>query len=152
MYKYQPPNFLEKFNIDRVKYNHWLDRKSKSLYRRDIGRFKDLKEKYSRKSYKEAIHEAVINSDGKDFYTGEVLQWSKISEYDNEKSSAQRGVYRKKFSYLPTVDHYDVESEILNFKICGWRTNDSKSDMSYIDYIKLCQLVLNENKRKRQAT
>ena len=39
-------------------------------------------------------------------------------------------VYKRRFALLPTVDHVDPESTEADFRICGWRTNDCKNDLT----------------------
>lgn len=79
---------------------------------------------------------------GKDSYTGEELEWSKISTYDNRRARSGGREYKAQFAMMPTVDHYKDRSGELNFRICAWRTNDAKSDLSYDDFVDLCRLVL----------
>ena len=55
--------------------------------------------------YKQAIHRAVNESKGKDYYTCEKLRWDLISQYDNLKSSKGKREYKKKFAKVPSVDH-----------------------------------------------
>ncbi len=92
--------------------------------------------------YKAAIHRAVGISGGADAYTGEPLDWTLISRYNNDDSKAQRRGYKYKFGLLPTVDHVGDGTGTANFKICAWRTNDAKNDLSLRDFISLCQRVL----------
>jgi hypothetical protein len=92
--------------------------------------------------YKEAIHAAVPLSEGKDAYTGEPLKWNLISTYKNEDSKAGRHTYKSGFALLPTVDHVIAGATEASFRICGWRTNDAKNDLSSEEFIELCLRVL----------
>ncbi len=92
--------------------------------------------------YKEAIHEAVLNGGDQDAYTGERLDWSLISTYDNTESQKRRRAYKKEFALLPTVDHVGDGSGSPDFVICSWRTNDSKSDLNLAEFLALCRRVL----------
>ena len=83
-----------------------------------------------------------ILSDGKDAYTGELLDWMLISTYDNDESKIGRHTYKAKFASLPTVDHVDASATEASFKICAWRTNDAKNDLSFDDFLELCRKVL----------
>jgi hypothetical protein len=120
-------------------YKKWLYGKASSIKRRNIKRGDMSSSKPE--AYREAIHRAVCDSNGKDFYTGEKLDWSLLSKY--RSIDAKRGglKYFRKFSLLPTVDHYK-DRRTLNFKICSWRANDAKSHMSYSDFIGLCRKVI----------
>ena len=92
--------------------------------------------------YKEAIHAAVIASLGRDAYTGEELDWSLISTYKNEDSKEGRHAYKAGFALLPTVDHHAADAVAADFRICAWRTNDAKNDLSVTAFIELCRRVV----------
>jgi len=145
MIKYNLPDFLVGV-ISRAIYAKWLDRKATNIHKRDKKRFADLER--TRAEFKESIHKAIFLSNGLDFYTGEKLAWEKISQYNNEKSEQLKVEYKYELRFLPTVDHFGKNPNELVFKICGWRTNDSKSDLSYTEYVELCKKVVNmSNKR-----
>ncbi len=139
--KYQLPTFLEKL-LDQKSYEKWLQRKSQTHYRRDKRRGNETA---TGAEYKMAIHQAVIKCDGKDAYTQEALDWQLLSKYDNKKSQEQGRKYKKQFSLLPSVDHVGDGTGKADFKICSWRTNDSKSDMSMEEYVKLCKRIVEFN-------
>lgn len=143
--KYELPDFLVGI-VTREKYSKWLSRKATSIHKRDKRRYSDLK--YTRAEYKEAIHKTVLSSNGLDYFTGEKLDWEKIGSYNNDRSKQLTREYRQMFWLLPTVDHYGKDPGVLDFKICGWRTNDSKSDLSYEEYLELCKLIIEESKVK----
>ena len=109
--KYELPPFLE----DRVPhdvYLRWLEGRAQSHAKRD-------RKKWGRPiriaEHKEAIHEAVLRSRGRDAYTDEPLEWNLIGQFRDEK-----------IPLLPTVDHLNPNSTEPDFRICGWRTNDCK--------------------------
>ena len=133
---------LPEFLIDRVDplvYERWLERKAAAHLKRDRKRGY---EGVSGALYRDEIHKAVRDSEGLDFYTGEELDWSLISTYNNEESTAGRHEYKAGFALLPTIDH--IESARMNsgFRICGWRTNDAKHDLSHKAFVELCLLVV----------
>ena len=136
--KHQFPEFL----IGRVTpdaYERWLKRKAAAHVKRDRKReFFGV----SGESYRDAIHAAVVVSEGRDAYTGEDLDWHRISEYDNGEAQAGRHAYKAGFELLPTVDHVEASSTSANFLICGWRTNDAKNDLSLDAFVDLCARVL----------
>ena len=133
--KHTLPHFL----TDAKSYERWLARKAAAHGKRDRKRGHEC----SDATYREAIHAAVVISDGKDAYTGESLDWHLISTYRNEDSKKGRHSYKAGFALLPTVDHVASESTEASFKICAWRTNDAKSDLSLESFLELCQRALN---------
>ena len=135
---YEAPTFVLSDGVDSRKYKKWLTAKARAHVKRDA--IRKLAVEYA--SYKDAIHAAVLTSEGKDAYTGEKLDWSLIGRYNNEDSKKERVKYKKKFALLPTVDHIDAEAAQATFTICGWRTNDAKNDMSIGELRSLCERVL----------
>ena len=91
---------------------------------------------------KEEIHDAVLGSKGQDFYTGEPLDWSLIGRWDNEDAQRKGTEFRSEFALLPTVDHEDPGSASTALRICAWRTNDWKSDLTLEELKKLCKQFL----------
>jgi hypothetical protein len=80
----------------------------------------------------------VCLSIGTDEYTGEQLAWNLISTYNNDESKQGRRAYKARFALLPTVDHVGDGTGAADFKICGWRTNDAKGDLSLEEFVALC--------------
>jgi hypothetical protein len=99
-------------------------------------------------SYKRAIHDAVMQSEGLDAYTGLPLRWELISKYNNDATTAGRREYKSKFADLPTVDHVGNGVGPPDFRICAWRTNDAKNDLSHEDFVALCRAVLDHYDRR----
>ncbi len=100
--------------------------------------------------YKEEIHAAVCSSGDVDFYTGQLLDWSLVSTYDNESSKNGRTKYKSTLALLPTIDHTVDESGRPRFVICSWYVNDAKSDLGIADFYGLCERVL-EHRRKSSS-
>jgi hypothetical protein len=138
MEKLSLPPFL-KGRVDFPVYERWLARKAAAHLKRD--RKRDY-EAITGAIYRSAIHKAVLQSHGKDAYTGEELDWSLLSKYNNEESEKGTHGYKAGFALLPTVDH--IESSVPNsgFCICAWRTYDAKNDLSHQAFIELCERVL----------
>lgn len=88
----------------------------------------------------------MCQSKGEDAYTREQLHWHLISTYDNDESKEGRREYKAKFALLPTVDHVGDGTGPADFKICGWRTNDAKGDLSMVKFIQLCHRVIANEK------
>ena len=136
--KYQLPAFLERI-VEQAVYERWLHRKAMAHVRRDRARgYESVKNE----DYKIKIHRAVVESAGRDCYTNEELDWTLLSQYNNEESKKYGRIYKKKFALLPSVDHIDDGKGPANFKICAWRTNDAKNDLDYEDFLDLCSKVL----------
>ena len=136
--KRQLPTYLEGL-VQPLVYERWLVRKAAAHLKRDRARgYKNI----TAAAYRDEIHEAVLQSNGKDAYTGEKLDWSLISTYNNDKSESGKHDYKASFALLPTVDHIESSVSKSGFCICAWRTNDAKHDLSHQAYIDLCKKVL----------
>jgi hypothetical protein len=135
--QYRVPECIE-MHCDQLKYSRWLKRKATAHARRD--RKRDMTCTITR--YKTEIHAAVCSSGHLDFYTGESLNWSLVSTYDNESSRSGRKKYKKNLALLPTVDHTVDELGRPKFVICSWYVNDAKSDLTLVEFYQLCELVL----------
>ena len=136
------PPFLEGVTT-REAYVRWLQRRAMAHIRRDRKRGNAAA---SVSEYKRAIHQAVCASGGRDAYTGERLDWGLNSRYNNEESKQGRRTYKAGFALLPTVDHVGDGTGPADFKICGWRTNDAKGDLSLEEFVALCARVVSANK------
>ena len=77
--KYEVPSFLSGV-VGRASYSRWLRRRAAAHASRDRKRGSPGA---SVAKYKAAIHAAVCESEGRDAYTGEALDWSHLSAYDN---------------------------------------------------------------------
>ena len=146
--KYEMPPFLEDTTVDRHEYARWLHRKAQAHARRD-------RRRWSRavrvSDYKQAIHHAVLCSEGRDFYTDEPLEWCLLSKWDNREAQRQGGTYKRRFALLPTVDHMDPESREAGFRICGWRTNDCKNDLTIAELQTFCETFLRAQAEREDA-
>jgi hypothetical protein len=139
---FELPSFLDTA-VTRETYVRWLQRKAEAHIKRDRKRGN---ESGSVSEYKRAIHQAVCSSGGRDAYTGERLVWNLISTYDNDESKLGRRSYKAGFALLPTVDHIGDGTGPADFRICGWRTNDAKGDLSLEEFVALCERVIDANK------
>jgi hypothetical protein len=146
MRKYQLPKFLD--FVDQKVYERWLHRKAVTHVRRDRNRGN---KRATNEEYKIAIHKAVCDSGGKDAYTNEELDWSLLSKYDNKQSKSHGRIYKKRFAMLPSVDHVG-DGKAADFKICAWRTNDAKSDLSYEEFLDLCRKVISSANKALPAS
>jgi hypothetical protein len=136
--KYIPPEFVTN-RVSATEYRRWLDRKAQAHCQRDRGRGNLT---VTKALYKQAIHAAVLRSNGRDPYTGEELDWHLISQYDNDLSRAGGRTFKASFARLPTVDHVGDGLGEADFQICGWAVNDAKNDLSLEGFVALCGRVL----------
>ena len=140
--KYAIPAFLAVV-VTQAIYLRWLHRKAVAHIRRDRKRGNETA---TNEAYKIAIHQAVCASGGVDAYTGEKLDWPLISKYDNDASKKDGRKYKALFGLLPTVDHVGDGTGPADFKICAWRTNDAKNDLTVREFVELCRKVVTKNK------
>jgi len=129
---------------DEALYRRWLHRKAVAHAIRDRKRWNIP---LAISDYKKAIHAAVAAGGSHDAYTGEPLNWSLISQYNNLKSKNGRTKYKKGFKDLPTLDHASDIPGDMNFKICSWRTNAAKSDLTITELIEFCHKITHHNKK-----
>jgi hypothetical protein len=136
--KYALPSFLSG-QVSQEIYERWLRHKAQAHVKRDRRRGNQTA---IGETYRVAIHAAVVESDGRDAYTGEKLDWSLISHYDNNASQEEGRHYKARFALLPTLDHVGDGTGAADFKICSWRTNDAKHDLEMPAFLAVCQVVL----------
>jgi hypothetical protein len=143
---YAVPDPIES-QCDQAKYSRWLQRKAVAHVRRDRKRERSC----TVAQYKKEIHEAVCQSGGKDFYTGQELSWALVSTYDNLSSRDGRSIYKEKFANLPTIDHTVDDQGHPRFVICSWRINEAKGDMRMDEFYQLCQSILDYRDQRKMA-
>ena len=136
--KYSLPAFLVG-TIDQTAYQRWLEHKAQVHVRRDRKRGNG---NAIGEAYRVAIHAAVTTGSGNDAYTGEALDWSLLSRYNNVESAEGGRTYKHGFARLPTVDHVGDGLGPADFKICGWRVNDAKHDLDMPAFLGVCRAVL----------
>lgn len=142
--KYTAPSYVLKA-VNQALYASWLHKKAMAHVKRDRKRWKS---EIRVTEYKQAIHEAVLNGNGFDPYTGEKLDWHLIGTFDNEAAKGAGSGYKKRFRLLPTVDHLDcMHSKNLRFQICSWEANDAKSDLTHDEFIQLCERITNFSRK-----
>jgi hypothetical protein len=136
--RYEVPECI-KDQCSQAKYSKWLRAKASAHVRRDRKRFE---RSCIVAEYKRAIHEAVTKGGDLDHYSGEKLDWTLVSTFNNAAAVEGRVKYKKTFALLPTLDHTEDENGQPKFVICSWRVNDMKSDMSKAEFIEVCERVL----------
>ncbi len=126
-------------------YTHWLRWKAHAHVKRDTKRGNRTA---SAASYRDAIHRAVCKGGDRDAYTGRPLRWDLIRKYNNKDSKKGKRAYKKRFADLPTVDHEDDGLGKPKFKMCSWRTNDCKNDLTVRELLRFCEQFLAHQKAK----
>ncbi|MFN6997220.1 MAG: hypothetical protein ACK4PH_23745 [Aquincola tertiaricarbonis] len=91
-------------------------------------------------NYLLVVQDFIRTPGGSDF--GRRQHWHLISKYDNDESKLGRHKYKAQFALLPSVDHLDAGATEASFRICAWRTNDAKNDLSHAEFISLCRRVV----------
>lgn len=129
-----PPRIVSLLKTDgsteeeaQQKYYRWVDCVGNN-YRGD---FADFGSNVWRRSW---IHRAVIASDGKCYYTGREIDWSKIGKKDGRDAAM-----------APSIDH-DRDLQQPEYRLTYIRLNRSKQDMKLAEWIALAAEV--ENYRK----
>ena len=148
MPKYKVPQVLHG-KCSQTDYTHWLYGKAAAHVKRDKKRGNVTA---TTDIYRDAIHDAVCAGGDRDAYTGRTLRWDLIRTYDNDESKAQKREYKKRFADLPTVDHEDDGMGDPKFKICSWRTNDCKNDLTVEELSEFCEQFIVFQKKKTEPS
>jgi hypothetical protein len=136
---YHLPPFLEGI-CTGVQYRRWLLRKAKHILDRDRNANRACACGATMKTYRMAIHLAVLACGSCDPFTGDPLAWDRISTWVNTKSTDISEKY-KDFALLPSVDHVDPDGAELRFEICGWLINTCKSKFTPDEFTAICESV-----------
>jgi hypothetical protein len=133
---YTLPAFLEGRCTQAI-YTKWLNNKAWILLKRDKKRRKPYAASATRRTYKQLIHQAIVEAGEYDPFTGDALAWELIGTWDT--SHEQPEGYKKQFALMPTVDH--IDSDLLEFEICSSQSNDCKSDLNPAEFVAYCKRV-----------
>jgi hypothetical protein len=134
-----PPDFSQgKCSVGQ--YRKWVLGHSKNMYLRDRKANRPFAYPGQKSLYRHTIDDAAHHGQF-DPYTGDVLLWELIGEWDPNEARGNRD-YAKKFALLPTVDHIDPASDVLEFEICSWKINMCKGNLNPQDFIELCRRVV----------
>ena len=127
--EYPIPLVLTNAGISQDLYGKWLDKVTTPHLLRDRKRL--VGQTIERKVYRVAIHKAVVESNGKDYYTGEPLNWKLLQHFSGSTvSTTAKGSKRASQEMTPTLDHENLSAKHPVFRICSMRTNKCKSDYS----------------------
>jgi len=142
--KYQLPDFVSATPLTQAGYQRWLHGRAVAHVKRDKKRGNTTA---TNETYKVAIHDAVIRSGGVDHYTGEPLNWALVGQYSNVESKAKKRNYKATLALLPSVDHVGDDLGDADFRICSWRTNDAKHDLTHQEFVAPCRRVVEHFER-----
>jgi hypothetical protein len=135
---YPIPVFIREQGITQDDFGGWLDRVTRAHIKRDRVR---LGVRIPAELYRRAIYEAVVQCDGRDYYTGHVLDWRQLRFISKGDGSDQN------HWLLPTVDHENLDAEAPVFRICSMRTNKCKSDYSVEQLLEFCEAFIRHQRR-----
>ena len=82
----------------------------------------------------------MLAGNGIDPFTGELLQWELINTWNPRKKDPSAHSV-KKFRHLPTADHINPASDILDIEICSWFINGCKGNLGPQEFIARCKKV-----------
>lgn len=139
--KYQMPSFLNRFKpVNQQVYERWLSRKARTHFNRDKRRSRLIYP--TCQEYKRAIHKAVYDSNGRDAYAGKEMRWDLISTFNDTAAQLANREYVAGFADLPSVDHDTDAKGQSSFKICAWKVNNAKNDLTLDEFYKLCKDII----------
>jgi hypothetical protein len=139
--KYLLPDFLQG-RCSLATYRKWLYVRARELFNKDLLRKKPYALTGNVPFYKMLIHQAVNNGGQTDPFTGDSLKWELIGTWNSSVSTSHDPGVLKKFALLPTVDHVDPASHVLEFEICSFDVNKCKSSLDPADFISLCGKIV----------
>jgi hypothetical protein len=119
-------------------YNQWLRIKIKDLLAVDRRRGRPFAKPGAQDLYREKIEEALAENALIDPFTGDTLDWSLVNKW-------RHGDDEKAFNLLPTVDHKDPCSPVLEFELCSWLSNRCKSCMTPEEFVALCAKIVDQS-------
>jgi hypothetical protein len=147
VHKYELPPLLQGV-MSVSQFDKLLNCKADTLRKRDLKLGRPYAAQFSKAAYKEKIYAAFLTSGPDDPYTGDTLRWDLLGKWNNKKEAllceelSAREAFGEDFFLLPTVDHIDPGSDKLEFEICSWIVNVSKSIMNREEYLALCRKVI----------
>lgn len=139
--EYQIPSFLTKVKISQDEFGKWLDKVTNAHLRRDRKRLGG--QKILPVTYRKAIYKAIKDSCGRDYYTGEKLDWNLLQHFAGTKISNGRD------KLIPTIDHEKLSATAPIFRICSMRTNKCKSDYSVAEVLAFAETLIQYQKNKK---
>ena len=142
------PTFLEG-KCSLKDYLSWLSRRAVAHVERDKKRGNTH---VTPGDYRKAIHQAVLDGNGLDAYTGLPLRWDLLHTWNNDDAKAGGRLYKGLFADLPSVDHLDDGMGVVNIVICSWRVNACKSDLTLEEFLTVCHSVQEYQELRKRST
>jgi len=127
-YYTDPPDFIP----NTINYFDRLNRMAKNIRARDKRRWENLT--LTQADYREMIHQAIVNSIGRCYYTGDFLHWNTF------------GLPFQGDTLQPTIDHFSLAPNI-QLVVSSWAANDAKSNLSYEAFVILCRKIIHHYDR-----
>jgi hypothetical protein len=132
------PSFLEGI-CTLAQYRRWLFSHANVLLSRDKRLMRPYALSGHMELYKEKLDDAAHHGMS-DPFTGDILQWALINRWDPlKKDPFDHSV--KKFRLLPTADHVDPASDVLDIEICSWFMNGCKGNLGPQEFVAICRKV-----------
>ena len=126
--------------MDSRTFSKWLNAKATQLRNRDKKRFRRLNWQIRDKNWYKCEIESAFGKcdDGKDYYSGELLNWDLLGRYGTDYEYNVE-IKRK----VPSFNHVfeDNNTGTFHLVICSWLVNDMISDQRIEDVIFLCQKI-----------
>jgi len=141
VHKYELPPCLEGI-MSVSKYDKLLNGKADTLRKRDLKLGRPFALKNSKADYKAKIHAAFLVAGPKDPYTGDTLRYDLVGTRNTQEANGVVGVFDKEYFLKPVVDHSDPYSDELEFEICSWIVNSSKTLLNPQEYVDLCRRIV----------
>lgn len=141
--KYPIPAFLSAKGISQEAFGRWLDKVTVAHLVRDRKR---IKEQIVPAIYRRAIYHAVIERPGRDYYTGEELDWTLLQHF------AGKRIPEREEKKVPTVDHENISATEPVFRICSMRTNKCKSDYEVAELVEFAKALIEYQEEANQKT
>ena len=118
-------------------YKQWLQRQALTVTKRD----RKHGGSYRVKDAMDAIHIATHRSDGIDPYDGQPKNASLLVAKNPTLSTCEEAQQQASARLCPTVKHARGAS-ICHFEIMSRQTANAKGEMSTVEYLELCHVVV----------
>ena len=93
------------------------------------------------RAYSDSMNSAVFRSGQTDPYTGDMLDWGLVRQWNDNDEKNQGVDFMKKFALMPTFSHVDLYHSV-GFEVCSWRITTCKSSLTGQQFVDLCKRVV----------
>ena len=94
------------------------------------------------RAYSDSMNSAVFRSGQTDPYTGDMLDWGLVRQWNDNDEKNQGVDFMKKFALMPTFSHVDLYGGSVGFEVCSWRITTCKSSLTGPQFVDLCKRVV----------